>query len=109
MKLYLEVMYDAISACELELPEGYTHDDIDDIWVRYEDATIRFKDGTTFETEIEYPEYDLVHGGLNDNHPPVFYLTSSFYTPNNTNINGVATQNITAINIIISSNLIIFS
>lgn len=58
MKLYLEVMYDAISACELELPEGYTHDDIDDIWVRYEDATIRFKDGTTFETEIEYPEYD---------------------------------------------------
>lgn len=38
---------------EFELPEGYTYDDIDDLYIRWNDMTIETTDGETHTIEYD--------------------------------------------------------
>ena len=68
----VETMYTAYCSSDVELPVGYTPDDIEEIWMKWGCGEIEFKDGTTFEFE-ENQYYDpdtkrpdLIRAYLND-------------------------------------------
>lgn len=55
----IEVTYGTYGSCTIELPEGKTWDDVENFWVKWDIAFIRFK-GETAEHQFELETgYDL--------------------------------------------------
>jgi hypothetical protein len=57
-KITLDCEFFACSITEIELPEGYSQNDISDYYIKWLNLYVTFKDGTTYEQEINYPEID---------------------------------------------------
>ena len=53
----VETTYTCYTPTDVELPEGYTAADIDDIYMKWGKGEVVFKDGTSFEFD-ESADYD---------------------------------------------------
>ena len=58
MKIDVTNYYEVDCITEVELPEGKTMDDIDNVWIKWSEGSIEFKDGTTLE---DYFKEDEIH------------------------------------------------
>ena len=56
MRVYTE--YKVFTVTDVDLPEGKTVDDINDIYMKWGEGDVEFKDGTTLE---EYFKEDEIH------------------------------------------------
>ena len=59
MKIDVTNYYEVDCITEVELPEGKTMDDIEDVWFKWGEGSIEFKDGTSMNVieEVVEDEY----------------------------------------------------
>jgi len=59
MKIDVTNYYEVDGYTEVELPEGKTMDDIEDVWFKWGEGSIEFKDGTSMK---------VIEEGIEDEH-----------------------------------------